>query len=57
MVKLIQYKKPATRGKLDQAEDMSLQGPEISRRLMVLKDACEGNSTLLSVVEKLKTLF
>ncbi|PWA96454.1 Armadillo-type fold [Artemisia annua] len=57
MVKLIQYKKPATHQKLDQAEDMSLQGPEISRRLMVLKDACEGNSTLLSVVEKLKTLF
>lgn len=54
MVKLIQYKKPATSQKLDQAEDPSLQGSEITKKLSVLREACDGNSTLLSVVEKLK---
>lgn len=54
MVKLVQYNKAASYQKLDQVEDLSLQGPELARRLIVLREACEGNSTLLSVVEKLK---
>ncbi|KAM0058930.1 putative RNA polymerase II-associated protein [Helianthus debilis subsp. tardiflorus] len=57
MVKLIQYEKPASYQKLDQAEDGSLQDSEIARRLTVLSEACEGNSTLLSVVEKLKKVI
>ncbi|KAD3642120.1 hypothetical protein E3N88_31344 [Mikania micrantha] len=54
MIKLIQYVKPANFKNLEQAEDRSLQGLEIARRLTVLTEACEGNSTLLNIVEKLK---
>nr|XP_043638660.1 transcriptional elongation regulator MINIYO [Erigeron canadensis] len=54
MVKLIKYKATTYQG-LDQAEDLSLQGLEIARRFTVLTEACERNSTLLSVVEKLKS--
>ncbi|KAI3714187.1 hypothetical protein L1987_72782 [Smallanthus sonchifolius] len=57
VVKLIQYEKPKNYQKLDKAEDGSLQGSEIARRLTVLREACEGNSTLLSVVEKLKKVI
>ncbi|KAK9052081.1 hypothetical protein SSX86_028709 [Deinandra increscens subsp. villosa] len=57
MVKLIQYEKPAKYEKLEQAADASLQGMEIARRLTVLREACEGNSTLLGVVEKLKKVI
>ncbi|KVH88004.1 transcriptional elongation regulator MINIYO isoform X1 [Cynara cardunculus var. scolymus] len=54
MVKLMQYKKPTTSQKLDPEEDLSLQGSEIAKKLTVLREACDENSTLLSVVEKLK---
>ncbi|XP_076905908.1 transcriptional elongation regulator MINIYO-like [Bidens hawaiensis] len=57
IVKLIQYEKPASYQKLEQTENRSLQGSEIARRLTILSEACEGNSTLLSVVEKLKKVI
>ncbi|XP_076942172.1 transcriptional elongation regulator MINIYO-like [Bidens hawaiensis] len=57
IVKLIQYEKPASYQKLEEAENGSLQGLEIARRLTILSEACEGNSTLLSVVEKLKKVI
>ncbi|KAI3502383.1 hypothetical protein L1887_30417 [Cichorium endivia] len=46
MVKLIQYKKPKVGLHV---------GPEIARRFTILREACEGNSTLLSIVEKLES--
>ncbi|KAL5703051.1 hypothetical protein ACHQM5_028192 [Ranunculus cassubicifolius] len=49
MLDLIRYKKP------DISEELSVQKGEIERRLRVLAEACEGNSTLLPVVEKLKS--
>ncbi|CAI9275749.1 unnamed protein product [Lactuca saligna] len=52
MVKLIQYTNAKSYQKLDQAEDLLLLH-EIERRFMVLREACEGNATLLSIVEKL----
>lgn len=57
IVKLIQYEKPASYQKLEQTENGPLQGSEIARRLTILSEACEGNSILLSVVEKLKKVI
>ncbi|KAK6916778.1 RNA polymerase II-associated protein 1, N-terminal [Dillenia turbinata] len=51
MVTLICYKKP------EQEHDLSLGNRETERRFRLLVEACEGNSTLLTEVDKLKSLL
>jgi len=51
MLELIRYHKS---GAID---DSSLQMSEVDRRFKLLGDVCEGNSSLLSFVEKLRLSF
>ncbi|XP_052192752.1 transcriptional elongation regulator MINIYO [Diospyros lotus] len=51
MLELIRYQKPGV------IDDSSLQMSEVDRRFKLLGDVCEGNSSLLSVVEKLRLSF
>lgn len=53
MLDLLRYRK----GFADaMKEDTAAQTRETEKRLEVLKEACEGNSSLLSEVEKLKSV-
>ncbi|KAL5856177.1 hypothetical protein ACOSQ4_005979 [Xanthoceras sorbifolium] len=55
MLDLIQYSKPSTCQMLDQYGGSSLQPCNIEKRFEILREACEGNSSLLIEVEKLKS--
>ncbi|KAA8535955.1 hypothetical protein F0562_028433 [Nyssa sinensis] len=56
MVDFIQYKRPPTSQSHRQEEDVSLmQVCETEKRFNLLTEACEGNSSLLMEVEKLKS--
>ncbi|KAF8406781.1 hypothetical protein HHK36_008873 [Tetracentron sinense] len=50
----IRYRKPAISQQPQWKEGSLLQTSELERRLEVLTEACEGNSSLLTEVEKLK---
>ncbi|KAK9287736.1 hypothetical protein L1049_016176 [Liquidambar formosana] len=56
MLDFIQYNKPSASQNPEQNEG-ALQTSEIERRFEVLTEACEGNSSLLTEVEKLKSFF
>ncbi|KAL5788921.1 hypothetical protein ACOSP7_005870 [Xanthoceras sorbifolium] len=55
MLDLIQYSKPSTCQMPDQYGGSSLQPCNIEKRFEILREACEGNSSLLIEVEKLKS--
>ena len=55
MVDLIRYKMDPTFQKSGQEEVLSLQMSQLEERFKLLKEACEGNSSLLSEVEKLES--
>ncbi|PHT41945.1 hypothetical protein CQW23_20799 [Capsicum baccatum] len=52
-INLIEYQRPDTRSEPFLKDDMPLQSCDVVNRLQVLKEACEGNSSLLGEVEKL----
>ncbi|XVE93929.1 hypothetical protein REPUB_Repub01dG0236400 [Reevesia pubescens] len=55
MLEFIQYTKPSTVPMAKKKEDLSiLQRSTLEERLEILKEACEGNPSLLTEVEKLK---
>lgn len=54
MLEFIRYTKPTTVPKAEKKEGLSLQRSNLVERLETLKEACEGNSSLLTEVEKLK---
>lgn len=56
MLDLIRYKKSSPSTMIAQEEGAS-QASTVRRRLEVLKEACEGNSSLLAEVEKLRSKF
>lgn len=56
MMDLIGYNKLSTCQKLGE-EVLKLQLCEIDKRFNVLKDVCEGSSSLLREVEKLESCF
>lgn len=53
MLDLIQYSKPLASQMFEHNGGLSLQ--QIEKRFEILKEACEGNSSLLTEVEKLKS--
>ncbi|KAK1588222.1 hypothetical protein Q3G72_021100 [Acer saccharum] len=55
MLDLIQYSKPSTSHMLEQNGGSSLLQNNIEKRFEILTEACEGNSSLLILVEKLKS--
>ncbi|CAK9180694.1 unnamed protein product [Ilex paraguariensis] len=55
MVDLIRYKMDPTFQKSGQEEVLSLQMSQLEERFKLLKEACEGNSSLLSEAEKLES--
>lgn len=54
MLNLIQYNKPSTSHRIKQ-EDGSPAWNAIEKRLALLNEACEINSSLLAAVEKLRS--
>ncbi|GAV86607.1 RPAP1_C domain-containing protein/RPAP1_N domain-containing protein [Cephalotus follicularis] len=56
MLDLIRYHQPSTLSAPEQKEGSSIPSSIVEDRFEVLKEACEGSSTLLTEVEKLKTL-
>ncbi|XP_022762992.1 transcriptional elongation regulator MINIYO isoform X2 [Durio zibethinus] len=54
MLEFIQYTKPSTVPMAEKKEGLSLQRSNLEERLEKLKEACEGNPSLLKEVEKLK---
>ncbi|XVF67994.1 hypothetical protein PTKIN_Ptkin10aG0166800 [Pterospermum kingtungense] len=54
MLKFIQYTEPSTVAKAEKKDGLSLQRSSLEERLEILKEACEGNPSLLAEVEKLK---
>jgi hypothetical protein len=56
MLNLIRYKKPCTFQMPDQNGGSPLERSSIEKRIEVLREACEGNSSLLTEVDKLKSL-
>lgn len=57
MLKFILYSKGSVSRKPDQNGDLSLPNTEIDKRFELLTEACEGNSSLLTGVEKLRSSF
>ena len=57
MLNLIQYNKPSTSKTLDRNGGSPLERGGVERRIKVLTEACDGNSSLLTEVEKLKSLL
>ncbi|KAF5727128.1 putative RNA polymerase II-associated protein 1 [Tripterygium wilfordii] len=57
MLEFIQYNKPSMPQMSDHSQGSVQQGSIIGDRFAVLKDACEGNSSLLNEVEKLRSAF
>lgn len=57
MLEFIRYAKPSASQNTEQYKVSSLQRSEIERRLQILTDVCEGNSSILTEVEKLKSTF
>lgn len=55
MLQFIQYNKPSTFLVPEEKEVLPLQRSNMEERFEILKEACEGNSSLLTVVEKLKS--
>lgn len=54
MISLIQYEKPDARLRAGTEEEyISQRNCETENRLQKLRDGCEGNSSLLKMVEKL----
>lgn len=56
MLNLIQYNKLPTSQMPDQ-NGSPLERSSMEKRFEVLTEACEGNSSLLTVVDKLKSSF
>lgn len=54
MLNLIQYNKPSA-SKIIKQEDGAPVGNAIEKRLELLIEACEGNSSLVTAVERLKS--
>lgn len=54
MLNLIQYSKPSASQTIKQ-EDGAPAGTAIAKRLVLLIEACEGSSSLLNAVERLKS--
>ncbi|XP_057966389.1 transcriptional elongation regulator MINIYO [Malania oleifera] len=57
MLDLIQHKKPFASGNPELKEGLALQKSRVERRFEILTEACEGNSSLLTLVERLKYSF
>ncbi|GLT42980.1 hypothetical protein SLA2020_169570 [Shorea laevis] len=57
MLQFIQYNKTSTFLVPEEKEGLPLQRSYMEERFEILKEACEGNSSLLTVVEKLKSTF
>lgn len=55
MLNLIRYNKPSTSKMLDRNGGSPLERGRVEKRIEVLTEACEGNSSLLKEVEKLKS--
>ncbi|PIA29792.1 hypothetical protein AQUCO_05800102v1 [Aquilegia coerulea] len=55
ILNLIRYTQPGTSQECVWSENPAMQKSEIERRLRLLSEACEGNSSLLSAIEKLKS--
>ncbi|GMY32175.1 protein GLUTELIN PRECURSOR ACCUMULATION 3 isoform X4 [Fagus crenata] len=55
MLNLIQYKKPCTFQMPDQNGGSPIERSSIEKRIEVLREACERNSSLLTEVNKLKS--
>ena len=55
MLEFIQYTKPSTVPMAEKKEGLSLQRSNLEERLVIMKEACEGNPSLLTEVEKLKS--
>ncbi|KAF5182102.1 Transcriptional elongation regulator miniyo [Thalictrum thalictroides] len=55
ILNLIRYTKSGTSRECVSSENPAVQKSEIERRLRLLAEACEGNSTLLIAIEKLKS--
>lgn len=55
MLKFILYSKASASHKPEQNGGLSLQKAEIDKRFELLREACEGNSSLLTEVEKLRS--
>lgn len=54
MLNLIQYNKPSASQTIKR-EDEAAAGTAIAERLKLLSEACEGSSSLLTAVERLKS--
>ncbi|XP_007041718.2 PREDICTED: transcriptional elongation regulator MINIYO [Theobroma cacao] len=57
MLEFIQNTKPSAILLAEKREGLSLQRSNVEERLEILKEACEGNPSLLKEVEKLKVLL
>lgn len=55
MMNLIRYNKPSASQMSDQNGGSPLERSSIDKKMEVLTEACEGNSTLLTEVNKLKS--
>jgi hypothetical protein len=55
VLNLIRYNKPSTAKTLDRNGGSPLERGSVEKRIEVLTEACEGNSSLLTEVEKLKS--
>ncbi|KAK3015160.1 hypothetical protein RJ639_005306 [Escallonia herrerae] len=55
LIDFVRYNKPATHQKLVQAEILSPQTCDLEERFKLLKEACEGSSSLLNEVDKLES--
>ncbi|XP_060168684.1 transcriptional elongation regulator MINIYO [Lycium barbarum] len=58
-INLLEYQRPDTRSEPSPSlkEGMPLHSRDVVNRLQILKEACEGNSSLLSEVEKVSSVF
>ncbi|MCD7463307.1 hypothetical protein HAX54_050317 [Datura stramonium] len=56
-INLLEYQRPDTRSEPFQKECVPLDSCNVVNRLQILKEACEGNSSLLSEVEKLSSVI
>ncbi|KAA3465497.1 transcriptional elongation regulator MINIYO [Gossypium australe] len=55
MLQFIEYRKPSSVTKAEKEEGLTMESSNVDGRLERLKEACEGNPSLLTLVDKLKS--